>query len=70
MTELTRTNDPVRLCWLLAVLDEAGIPAIVFDTHTSIVEGSIGAIPRRVMIDDADAFRARLALRAAEETIS
>jgi putative signal transducing protein len=67
MTELIRTNDPVRLSWLIAVLGEAGISAIVLDAYTSIIEGSIGAIPRRVMVDDADAFRARLALRAAEE---
>jgi len=69
MTEISRTNDPVRLSWLIAVLGDAGIAAIVLDTHTSIVEGSIGAIPRRVMVDDADAFRARLALRAAEDLL-
>jgi hypothetical protein len=69
MTEISRTTDPVRLSWLIAVLGDAGIPAIVLDTHTSIVEGSIGAIPRRVMVDDADAFRARLALHAAEELL-
>jgi hypothetical protein len=69
MTEISRTNDPVRLSWLIAVLGDAGIAAIVLDTHTSIVEGSIGAIPRRVMVDDADVFRARLALSAAEEVL-
>ena len=69
MTELARTNDPVHLSWLLAVLGEAGIQATVLDSHTSIVEGSIGAIPRRVMVDDAHAFRARAALRAAEEAM-
>jgi hypothetical protein len=69
MTEISRTNDPVRLSWLIAVLGDAGIAAIVLDTHTSIVEGSIGAIPRRVMVDDAAAFRARLALRAAEDLL-
>ena len=69
MTELARTNDPVRLSWLLAVLRNAGITAIVLDAYTSVVEGSIGAIPRRVMVDDADIFRARLALKAAEEEI-
>jgi hypothetical protein len=69
VTELARTNDPVRLSWLLAVLRNAGITAIVLDAYTSVVEGSIGAIPRRVMVDDADIFRARLALKAAEEEI-
>jgi len=50
MIELTRTNDPVLLSWLTFHLEEAGVDCVVFDTHTSILEGSIGAIPRRVMI--------------------
>ena len=69
MKELVRTNDAVRLSWLQAILAEADIAAIVLDSHTSIVEGSIGAIPRRVMVDDSDAFRARLALSAAEDVL-
>lgn len=50
MIELTRTNDPVLLSWLTFHLEDAGIDCMVFDTHTSILEGSIGAIPRRVMV--------------------
>lgn len=50
MIELTRTNDPILLSWLTFHLEQAGIDCIVFDTHTSILEGSIGAIPRRVMV--------------------
>ena len=60
MRELLRTTDAVRLSWLLALLREAGIEAVVFDTHTSILEGSIGAIPRRLMVlaeDEAEAIR-------------
>jgi hypothetical protein len=66
MKELIRTNDMVRLSWHQAVLEEAGIVAIVLDAHTSIVEGSIGAIQRRLMVADADHFRARAALARAE----
>ena len=66
MKELVRTNDMVRLSWLQAVLEEAGIAAIVLDSYTSIVEGSIGAIQRRLMVADADHFRARAALTQAE----
>ena len=66
MRELVRTNDAVRLSWLQAVLAEAEIAVIVLDLHTSIVEGSIGAIPRRLMVADSDHFRASAALRAAE----
>jgi hypothetical protein len=70
MKELVRTNDAVRLSWLQAVLAEAGIECLVLDNHTSIIEGSIGAIPRRLMVADADHFRASAALRAAEGEIA
>jgi Putative prokaryotic signal transducing protein len=66
MKELVRSNDAVRLSWLQAVLADAGIETVMLDNHTSIVEGSIGAIQRRLMVDDADHARACAALRAAE----
>lgn len=69
MTELLRTTDPVRLSWLLALLADAGIEAVVLDTHTSILEGSIGAIPRRLMVADRDAWRARGLFRDAGEAL-
>lgn len=50
MIELTRTNDPVLLSWLTCHLEAAEVAYVVFDIHTSILEGSIGAIPRRVMV--------------------
>ena len=59
MRELVRTNDPVTLSWLQALLAESGIEVVVLDTHTSIVEGSIGAIPRRLMVAEQDYERAR-----------
>ena len=66
MQELARTNDPVRLSWLQAVLRDAGIESVVLDQHTSLVEGSIGAIPRRLMVGDRDLARARAVLADAE----
>ena len=54
MRELLRTNDPVLISWLRALLADAGIDAQVFDTHTSVLEGSAGAIPRRIMVAEAD----------------
>jgi Putative prokaryotic signal transducing protein len=63
MRELLRTNDSVRLSWLQAMLASAGIEAVVLDTHTSIIEGSIGAIPRRLMVQDDDEQRARTVLK-------
>jgi putative signal transducing protein len=67
MRELLRTNDPVRLSFLEALLKDLGITNLVLDHHTSVVEGSIGAIPRRLMVAARDYHRARAALAAAGE---
>ena len=48
MKELLRTNDAVRLSFLQSLLKDSGIESLVLDHHTSLVEGSIGAIPRRL----------------------
>ncbi len=66
MIELLRTNDPVLISWVVSYLGDSGIRATVLDTHVSIVEGSIGAIPRRLVVSDDDAAQARRLLRAAE----
>lgn len=66
MVELTRTNDPVLLSWLLHSLAADGVRVTVFDTHTSILEGSVAAIPRRVMVAEADLGRARVILHEGE----
>ena len=66
MEELTRTNDPVLLSWLTARLADEDIAAVVLDTHASVVEGSISAIQRRVMVDRSDLVRARALLAEAE----
>ena len=65
MKELIRTNDPVLLSWLSAALAGEGIEALVLDVHTSILEGSAGAIPRRLMVLDEDHARARIILDGA-----
>jgi hypothetical protein len=57
--ELERTNDAVRLSWIEALLRSAGIQPIVLDSHASLVDGSIGAVPRRVMVADADLAQAQ-----------
>jgi hypothetical protein len=64
---LATSNDPVRLSFLTALLADAGIAAIVLDAHTSAVEGSIGAIPRRLVVAEPDEARARLVLAEAGE---
>jgi hypothetical protein len=67
MQELVRTNDFVRLSWLQALLASAGIEAVVLDGYTSVMEGSIGAIPRRLMVYDDDELRARAVIAEAGE---
>ena len=69
MVELLRSNDPVRLSWVTALLADANIDVVVFDTHTSIIEGSIGALPRRLMVLDGDLSRARHVLETAGESL-
>jgi hypothetical protein len=69
VVELLRSNDVVRLSWLMALLSEAEIEAILLDTHTSVIEGSIGAIPRRLMVREDDAVRARRVLAEAGEEL-
>lgn len=63
MVELFRTNDPTTIAFATALLRGEDIDCIVFDVHTSVLEGSIGVLPRRVMVARADAFRARAVLR-------
>jgi len=67
MRIVARSNDPVRLGWLAALLADAGIEALVLDAHMSVLEGSIGAIPRRLVVAEADADRAEAVLRDAGE---
>ena len=67
MKELLRTNDVVRLSWAQALLRDAGIDSVVLDQHTSLVEGSIGAIPRRLMVAEPDHRRAEALVKAAED---
>ena len=69
MRELLRTNDVVRLSWAQARLHDAGIDSLVLDHHTSLVEGSIGAIPRRLMVAERDHKRARAVIASAEEEL-
>jgi hypothetical protein len=64
---LATSNDSVRLSFLTALLADAGIAAVVLDSHTSVVEGSIGAIPRRLAVQEADEVRARRVLAEAGE---
>jgi hypothetical protein len=68
MEELLRSNDPVYLSFARHVLAEAGIDFLQLDDHMSALEGSVGAIPRRIMVLGDDMARARLSLANAALT--
>jgi hypothetical protein len=63
--EILRTNDAVLVSVVEALLDGAGIPHIVLDRNMSVLEGSIGILPRRIMVDDEDSLSARRLLEEA-----
>ena len=63
MEEVLRTNDPALLSFATALLSGEDIEAAVFDVHMSIMEGSIGILPRRLMVADEDAAKARRILK-------
>lgn len=63
MKELLRSTDPVRLSRVVDLLASEGITAFELDQHMSVLEGSIGILPRRIMIADRDEFIARAILR-------
>jgi len=65
LVELVRSNDLVHLSWVDALMREAGIATLVLDEHTSSIEGSIGAIQRRVLVAEDDLPRARRLLAEA-----
>lgn len=67
MLEVMCTTDPVRLSFVQALLSERGIENFVFDTHSSILDGSLGVLPQRVMVADDDYAAARRVLEAAPE---
>jgi hypothetical protein len=65
MRELLRTNDAVLITAVEAILKGAGIDCMVADNYMSVMEGSIGVLPRRVMIVEEDAVKARRVLTEA-----
>jgi hypothetical protein len=59
LREIVRTNDAVLVSAIQALLDAAQIPHLVLDQNMSVLEGSIGILPRRVLVaeDHVDAAR-------------
>lgn len=67
MRVVALSSDPVRLSFLVALLNDAGIRSVVLDGYMSAAEGSIGVFPRRLAVAEEDETRARLVLRQAGE---
>ena len=65
MVELLRTNDIVLISFVEALLRDAGLTFLVADQAMSIMEGSIGLLPRRVLVDMDDEIPARRLMRDA-----
>ena len=59
MEELLRTNDITLIPYARMLLDEEGIDSFELDVNMSVLEGSIGILPRRLMVrrDEIDAAR-------------
>jgi len=63
MKEILRTTDPTVIAFATALLRAEGIETFVADVNMSVLEGSLGILPRRMMVADRDSFRARAILR-------
>lgn len=65
MREVLRSNDAVLIGFAQSLLRDRGIDCFVADQHISVMEGSIGAFPRRLLVGEADLAAARRALEDA-----
>ena len=65
MRELIRSNDPVLMSAVGALLDGADIRHIVLDQNMSVLEGSLGILARRLLVPDEEELRARQLLQDA-----
>jgi hypothetical protein len=63
MRAILKTNNPVQLNFAEAFLKDAGITSYVFDAQMSMTEGSVGVLPRRLMVADDDFAQAQSVLR-------
>ena len=59
MREIVRTNDAVLITAIEALLTGAGIPHMVLDQNMSVLDGSLGMLPRRIVVDGDYLARAR-----------
>ena len=65
MIELVRTNDAVLLNFIEVLLRDAGLGVMIADQNMSVLEGSIGVLPKRLLVSGDDEARAKQILRDA-----
>ena len=70
MKELLRSNDPTVIAFASALLQGEGIGVFEMDVHMSVLEGSVGVLPRRLMVTEKDLFMAKAILRDNDITVS
>ena len=63
MEELLRTNDITVIAYANAILAGSGIDVFELDVNISVLEGSIGILPRRLMVRPDDLIKARQLMR-------
>ena len=68
MKELFRSNDMVLISYLEHRLREEGIEPLTLDSHMSVLEGSLGVLPRRMMVSAEDLTRAQVILDEVRQT--
>ena len=70
MKEVLRSNDPTEIAFATALLNGEGIDCFPLDVHMSVLEGSIGVLPRRLLVREQDLFMACAILRDNALTVS
>ncbi len=62
---IVKSNDPTLISFVTSLLTDAGIRVFEWDSNMSVVDGSIGILPRRLMVPDDDLAAACRILRGA-----
>ncbi|MEO9340017.1 DUF2007 domain-containing protein [Mesorhizobium sp. SB112] len=65
MIELIRTNDAVVISFAQSLLRDAGIECLVADENMSVLDGSIGVLPKRILVADDEIDQAKRLLNDA-----
>jgi hypothetical protein len=65
LDELIRTNNAVVLSLAKSLLKDACIGHFLADENMSILEGSIGLLPKRLLVDADEIIRARRLMKDA-----